>query len=566
VPLRTICWLLLAIVGGSTIGFKLALPGSDSAPAAASAQSAASGPAPPFTFAPPGGRRVVHSTGLDTSGPQSTPGLRPLTASQDQSVGRSDTSTPAGETPAIGFDAPYVSDLRFLALPGIPTSPTTTTPADTTTTTPAAPVGPPPEIENVHTTALTPFSATIAWRTSVPASSRIAYGLDAPVIWTPASGASTEHQATLTGLGFDDSYKLAVTAVNDGGAARVAEFVLTTPSLSGPVQMTTSNGAILLNGQPSFPKLVWAQCPDAAAGNLAVGIDLFMGNGCGTGAQLAKWVAGRAFVLANAQSDAAGRAGTVGTHLPDEWDTHLPGDFTTADALRLVPPTPGSGPRFLTLTNHFYSRASPLPQGKGMYPALAASADVLGFDLYPLQNWCRFDSFGDVFDSQLDLVALGRGRPTFQWIEARRMDCFGDQLDPTPQTVRAEAWLSIAGGAHAIGYFPNNWSLDVGAEIARTNHEIQSLAPALVEPAIAASVAPESVVKVGAREHNGAVYVIAVNASRNAAASQINVPALGDRVLQSLDGMHTVTARSGSFTDSFAPLEVRIYVASPFQG
>jgi hypothetical protein len=57
-----------------------------------------------------------------------------------------------------------------------------------------------------------------------------------------------------------------------------------------------------------------------------------------------------------------------------------------------------------------------------------------------------------------------------------------------------------------------------------------------------------------------------VNASRNAAASQINVPALGDRVLQSLDGMHTVTARSGSFTDSFAPLEVRIYVASPFQG
>ena len=98
----------------------------------------------------------------------------------------------------------------------------------------------------MHTTALTPFSATIAWRTSVPASSRIAYGLDAPVIWTPASGASTEHQATLTGLGFDDSYQLAVTAVNDGGAARVAEFVLTTPSLSGPVQMTTSNGAILL--------------------------------------------------------------------------------------------------------------------------------------------------------------------------------------------------------------------------------------------------------------------------------------------------------------------------------
>jgi hypothetical protein len=198
-----------------------------------------------------------------------------------------------------------------------------------------------------------------------------------------------------------------------------------------------------------------------------------------------------------------------------------------------------------------------------MYPALAASADVLGFDLYPLQNWCRFDSFGDVFDSQLDLVALGRGRPTFQWIEARRMDCMGDQLDPTAETVRAEAWLSIAGGAHAIGYFPNNWSVEVGAEIARTNHEIQGLVPALVEPAIAASVPPGSYVKVGAREHNGAVYVIAVNASRSAATGSINVPALGDRVLRSLDGQRTLTANGGSFTDSFGPLEVRVYVAAP---
>jgi hypothetical protein len=183
-----------------------------------------------------------------------------------------------------------------------------------------------------------------------------------------------------------------------------------------------------------------------------------------------------------------------------------------------------------------------------------------------LQNWCRWDSFGDVFDSQLDLVALGRGRPTFQWIEARGMDCMGEQLDPTPQTVRAEAWLSIAGGAHAIGYFPNNWSVDVGAEIAHTNHEIQSLVPALVEPPIATSVALGSPVKAGGREHNGAVYVIAVNASRGAATATINVPALGDRVLRSLDGLHTVTASGGSFTDSFGPLEARVYIAAPLQG
>jgi hypothetical protein len=487
-------------------------------------------------------------------------------------VGGGEVSSARSRSTATGnadvtFNAPYVSDLTFLALPSVTYHPAAGSPSDTTTTTTTTPqpIGPPPEIENVHTTSLTPFSATIAWRTSVPATSRIAYGLDAPVLWTAPKIASTEHQATLTGLTFSTSYKIAVTATNEGSPSRVEEYVLTTPALSGPVQMTTSTGVILLNGQPSFPKLVWAQCPDAVAGNLAVGIDLFMGNGCGSGSDLATWVSGRAFVLANAQAPNAARAGTVGTHLPDEWDTHLPGDLTTADAMRLVPEIPGSGPRFLTLTNHFYSRASPLPQGKGMYPALAASADVLGFDLYPLQNWCRFDSFGDVFDSQLDLVALGRGRPTFQWIEARQMDCMGDQLDPTPETVRAEAWLSIAGGAHAIGYFPNNWSYEVGAEIARTNHEIQGLVPALVEPPIAASVSLGSSVKAGAREHNGAVYVIAVNASRSAATASINVPALGDRILRSLDGQHTLTASGGSFTDSFGPLEVRVYIASPVQ-
>jgi hypothetical protein len=565
VPLRTICWLLLAVAAGSTIGFKIALPGSDSAsvPAASANPNAARAP---FTFAPPSGR-PVSPVGLDTGGP-SRPGLRPVSRAGGSAIATYGSRSTAAGAADVTFNAPYVSDLRFLALPSVtfqPTAGSSPTDTTTTTTTPVQPAGPPPEIENVHTISLTPFSATIAWRTNVPATSRIAYGLDAPVLWTAPNIAATEHQATLTGLTFSSSYKVAVTAANDGSPGRVEEYVLTTPALSGAVQLTTANGVILLNGQPSFPKLVWGQCPDAVAANLAVGIDLFMGNGCGTGADLAKWVSGRAFVLADAQAPAAARAGTVGTHLPDEWDTHLPGDLTTADALRLVPEIPGSGPRFLTLTNHFYSRANPLPQGKGMYPALAASADVLGFDLYPLQNWCRFDSFGDVFDSQLDLVALGRGRPTFQWIEARRMDCMGDQLDPTPETVRAEAWLSIAGGAHAIGYFPNNWSAEVGTEIARTNHEIQGLVPALVEPAIAASVSLGSYVKAGAREHNGAVYVIAVNASRSAATASINVPALGDRVLRSLDGQHTLTANGGSFTDSFGPLEVRVYIAAPLQ-
>ena len=578
-PLRAILWLLLAVFAGSAIGFKIGLPGSD--PTAATAGSATHRPVADSLFAPPSGRPVQPHL-LDTSGSSSAVGLQPLSSgggSASASPSSSNGSDAGSSTGNAAANASYATDLSFLAFPGATpagTTPATGTatsfstgpPATTTptSTTPTTPSGPPPTISGVHTVALSPLSATIAWQTSEATTGRAAYGLDVPSLWTPATTMSTSHTTTLTGLAAASSYKLVVGSTTADGRTGTAEFLLTTPPRSDSARMTTSGGAILINGQPSFPKIVWAQCSDALAGNMAVGIDVFMGNGCGNGAQLASWLGGAAFVIGDAQDSPAARAGTLGTYLPDEWDTHLPDDFSLADAQRIVPPSPGSGPRFLTLTNHFYSRASPLPQGRGMYPALVASADILGFDLYPLQNWCRFDSFHDVFDSQIDLVSIARGKPTFQWIEARRMDCSGAELDPTPETVRAESWLSIGGGAHAIGYFPNNWSPAVGAEIARTNHEIQTLVPALVEANTAASVATGSLVKVGAREHNGAVYVIAVNASRGASAATITVPALGDRTLRSLDGLHAAVASGGSFSDTFGPLEVRIYIAAPVQG
>ena len=561
-PLRHVCWLLLAVIAGTAIGFKIGLPGSGPAvsASAASADEAAAG----LTFgAPATGRRPVKAIGL-YAGREAAVGLQPLSGVEAQSLAVSGASDALSGTPATSSNAPYARDLTFMAFPsGAAPPPSTTTPETTTTPAPAAPIGPPPSIADVRTVSVGPFSATLSWRTSEPATSRVVYGLDAPVLWSAPTAAGTTHQATITGLTFSSTYHLDVTATTADGRSAVSQFLLTTPGLIGPVQGSTGNGAILVNGQPSFPKIVWNQCPDAVAGNLAVGIDLFMGNGCGSSAQLATWLTGSAFAVGDAQEQAAARAGSIGTFLPDEWDTHLPNDFTAADAARLIPPSPGSGPRFLTLTNHFYSRAAPLPQGRGMYPGLVATADVLGFDLYPMQNWCRFDSFGDVFDSQLDLVAISRGKPTFQWIEARRMDCSGAELDPTPETLRAESWLSIAGGAHAIGYFPNNWSATVGAEIARTNHEISTLVPALLEPPIAASASLGSTIKVGARDHNGAVYVIAVNASRTSATATITIPALVDRTLITLDGQHKVQAKDGAFGATFGPLEARVYIAAP---
>ena len=558
-PLRHVCWLLLTVVAGIAIGLKIGLPSSGGA-VSASPSNVQDEAAAGLAFAPATGRRPIKPVGLYT-GRQAPVGLEHVAGAQAQAPAA------GAQGSSVSYDAPYARDLTFMAFPSGATVPVSGAPpetnATTTSTTAAAPSGPPPTISNVRTTALTSFSATLSWQTSESASSRVVYGLDVPVVWSAPTSPGMAHQLTVSGLEPASSYKLDVTATTPDGRSGISQFVLTTPALFAPVHASTANGAVLLDGQPSFPKLVWDQCPDAVSGNLAVGIDFFMGNGCGSSAQLATWLSGSAYAIGDAKETASARAGAVGTFLPDEWDTHLPNDFTAADAARLIPPSPGSGPRFLTLTNHFYSHAAPLPQGRGMYPALVATADVLGFDLYPLQNWCRFDSFGDVFDAQLDLVALARGKPTFQWIEARQMDCSGADLDPTPETLRAEAWLSIAGGAHGIGYFPNNWSQAVGSEIAEVNHEISTLAPALVEPAIAASASLGSTVKVGARDHNGAVYVIVVNASRTPASATITVPALVDRELVTLDGQHKASAKGGAFDVTLAPLEARIYIAAP---
>jgi hypothetical protein len=420
----------------------------------------------------------------------------------------------------------------------------------------AAPI----EIRDVHTAALSPFSATIAWTTSEAVSSQVAYGLDSRTLWSAADPPSLQHTAVVNGLAFDTTYRLWVDAHSADGRTASSPFLLTTPPLPAHVTGGVAGGSFLVDGQAYFPFMVWAACPDTYASRLAAGIDLFMGKDCGSPKKQLDALSGHGLLVSDARDPKAD--GAVGTFLPDEWDTFLPNNLTAEQAQKLVADN-GGGPRFLTLTNHFYSNAAPLPQGRGMYPALIANADVLGFDLYPLQNWCRYDDFGHVFEAQKELVQLALGKPTFQWIEARGMDCHDPILNPTSATVHVETWLAVAGGAHALAYFPHDFSPEIGAQIASDKRTIQSLVPALLEPNLPADAGSGGPVKVGARQHNGAVYVIAVNGSRVSANATINVPALGDRQLVSLEGTRSVTASNGSFNDTFAPLEVHVYIAAP---
>ena len=199
-----------------------------------------------------------------------------------------------------------------------------------------------------------------------------------------------------------------------------------------------------------------------------------------------------------------------------------------------------------------------------MYPTLMSIPDVVGFDLYPLQVWCR-PAFGDVMDAQRELGTPSGGKPTFQWIEVAPMEhqCKEQkQLDPTPETVRAETWLAVAGGAGAIGYFPNRWSPSIGTEIARTNREIKELSQALLGPATPVT-SDSGAVRVSARTLNGATYVIAVNTTNTTLQAKITVPGIGGRSPVVVGGGQVVGADDTGFADNFGPLAARVYIIPP---
>jgi hypothetical protein len=430
----------------------------------------------------------------------------------------------------------------------------------------------PPEalvISDPQVVALSPSSAQITFHTNLPATTRASYGIDAPAVWTAAEPAgSLDHQVALTGLTFSTTYQVWLHALDEYNQTQTAVVSLTTAPMSSRSVATTSADRILVDGQPFFPLAVWAQCSDGYDSNVADGINLFIGDGCDDERQMPARLAGRAYsVVAAKEADATGR-GVIGWYFPDEWDAFLPTRVTRDDLRSQIPDGQPGKISFLNLTNHFYSHADPLPQGRGMYPTLYSLADVLSFDLYPLQVWCK-PAFGDVFDAQHELSDATGGKPTFQWIEVTPMEhrCAQNPAnDPTPATVRAETWLAVAGGSDGIGYFPNYWmhsKAAIGTEIARTNRQIQELSPALLSPqAPASSNAPA--VRVSARSLNGALYVIAVNTSTTETVqTRITVEGISGRSATVLGEGTVVGADDTGFTDTFAPLAAKVFVIPP---
>ncbi len=434
--------------------------------------------------------------------------------------------------------------------PEPPAPPTVTPPASPPPPPPASP--PPAGVAAPAIRDVTPLTATLAWSTATPSTGRIAVGTTAlgPARWLPASGPANEHAIRLGALTPGRTYAVWV-EIDEAGTTRSEQLGFATPAFQTKPVATTSPGALLLDGEPWLPLLSWGLCSDIIATALVPGLNLLAANPCGGLEAQADAAAGRALSLGT-EADAGGGPGeAIGWFHPDEADAHgYRGDT--------LPPAP-LRPTFLTLTNHFYSGADPLPEGRGMVPGLIAASDVVGFDLYPLQEWCRPDRIGEVFEAQRELVALAAGKPTFQWIETAAMKCGTDgDAAITAETVRLESWLALAGGARGLGFFPTGWTAEVEKAIARVAEESAALTPALLGETVEVRAALP--LRAGARRGGGALLVIVANPTRAERTLRVTVPGLGDRALRELGTGRTIAAAGGAITDRVGPLGVRLYV------
>jgi hypothetical protein len=450
-----------------------------------------------------------------------------------------------------------------------------------------------------------PFSAIVKWRVSDPGRIVLEVGTDDRYgIWSPTTVAhdALTARTTLTGLEPATTYRFRVVArwrngikaeargsfrtdpwpsstaatavpaaADTSSSSSASPFVLppalppgvtpAPPSSTGALPPGTptveSSAPLRVNGNAIFPRMVWRQCPTYYPTSMGAGINLFLGVSCAEPDEQFDRLAGRAISTVDAKTPGISGPGAVGWHFADE------ADVSVGDASKLPTPKANGRVTFLTLTDHFSAHTAPPPNGKGIYPEFFKSADVIGFDTYPVEVRCSLAQIDNVYWMQRELVSLTGGKPTFQWIEAGPMEHCRNNEDPTPTVVRAETWLAIAGGARGIGYFPDWWAEDIRNEVRLVNREILALAPALLAPVAKVNWSTESPVRVGARRYNGATYIIAVNTSTSPTSTSFTMPGLGGRKLRVFRDGRIVTPLGDLVVDKLPGLGVAVYVVPP---
>lgn len=457
---------------------------------------------------------------------------------------------------------------RGEALPLTSGEPGTHTPSEPVVSAEAVPPSepPPPPVvaDALHAEEVGPFSAVIRFTTSQDVPGVVGFGWDEQVSFA-SDGPGQDHRISLTGLVPGRRYT--VKAISHDGEPKPGLSFTTGPRPADP-HASIGEGVLELDGEPFFPVAAYGACPWNLENLLAAGANLFQWElGCGADesaiASSAGSLAGRGYWTVPWPQRQLTGPGQLGYTHPDEPD----GQGLSATDLPAIQ-SPGKV-SFVTFTQHFSPGTGALPwQSAGYYEAFVSKADVVGFDVYPLQGLCRPDKLALVHDVQVDLVELAGGKPTFQWIEAAPMNCrdWGGGVTITPETLRAEMLLAVAGGATGLGLFPASFDGLLAPAIRSTLDEIALAWPMLLTPRLPVAISGDraAAVRASARERGGAIMLVVANADRDRGASvELQVAGLQGRELRPIAGSALLSVDDDLAHIELAPLEAHILVAAP---
>jgi len=256
----------------------------------------------------------------------------------------------------------------------------------------------------------------------------------------------------------------------------------------------------------------------------------------------------------------------------------------TLDKYKRIKAADPSRPIFLTVTGNFHPHFKKWTdvQRRSLYSEYIKATDVVGYDIYPIYGWNKPEWIHLVSESTGLLVEHAGQRPVYAWIETSKggqwTGALERQKDVTPTHIRAEVWMAICRGATAIGYFTHVWKPSYRQfgvpqanrkALREINDQITRLAPAILgerpEQAVTVKVEGDVKLDIMAKEHDGQIFVFAVNYDERVVGTKATISVPGLQVgkgVDVVDESRTLRAGAGEFVDTFEPLAVHIYSVS----
>jgi hypothetical protein len=338
-----------------------------------------------------------------------------------------------------------------------------------------------------------------------------------------------------------------------------------------------------------FPIAVWLQSPPNANRYKAIGINLFIGLWDGpTDEQLSTLKSAGVPVFPD-------QGGVWKNHLSDTtvWGWLQPDEPDNAQAKEGGGYDPCIDPSKIvsgydTMVANDATRPVWLGLGRGvsdtqwvgrgtctgntdMYPEYAKGADILSFDIYPVNGGIGLEAVPKGVDNLRKWSDYKK--PVIADIEGSNID---DTARPTPAQIKSEVWMALIHGAAGIQYFCHRFSptfsetdcLDDGATsagIKSINAQVAALAPVLNTQSVGNGVTVASSdsskpIDVMLKRSGGATYLFAVEMRSGTTSGTFTLrdfPAKASA--EAIGENRSIPVDAGGFKDDFSSYGVHLY-------